>query len=219
MVTTMIQRPKKLALVVALFIISIVISTYVSTSSSHGPSKFRTHLQQMPAYLRQKACLMSPFGVNQSSGFMEGAVSVNDIVRYSTKSSQGNYMPPEFVSSSVNQAPRVKAAFIVLVRNNELDGMIQSMNDYEFRFNRKFNYPWIFLNDEPFTDEFKTEVRKRTRAPTYFGLVPSEHWSYPDFIDQEKARQSRIDMDQHGVPYATSESYRHMCRFQSGFFF
>ena len=75
------------------------------------------------------------------------------------------------------------------------------------------------MNDEPFTDEFKTEVRKRTRAPTYFGLVPSEHWSYPDFIDQEKARQSRIDMDQHGVPYATSESYRHMCRFQSGFFF
>lgn len=132
MVTTMIQRPKKLALVVALFIISIVISTYVSTSSSHGPSKFRTHLQQMPAYLRQKACLMSPFGVNQSSGFMEGAVSVNDIVRYSTKSSQGNYMPPEFVSSSVNQAPRVKAAFIVLVRNNELDGMIQSMNDCKF---------------------------------------------------------------------------------------
>ena len=132
MVTTMIQRPKKLALVVALFIISIVISTYVSTSSSHGPSKIRTHLQQMPAYLRQKACLMSPFGVNQSSGFMEGAVSVNDIVRYSTKSSQGNYMPPEFVSSSVNQAPRVKAAFIVLVRNNELDGMIQSMNDCKF---------------------------------------------------------------------------------------
>ena len=75
------------------------------------------------------------------------------------------------------------------------------------------------MNDEPFTDEFKTEVRKRTRAPTYFGLVPSEHWSYPDFIDQDKARQSRIDMDQHGVPYATSESYRHMCRFQSGFFF
>mgnify|MGYP001028430380 FL=1 len=75
------------------------------------------------------------------------------------------------------------------------------------------------MNDEPFTDEFKTEVRKRTRAATYFGLVPSEHWSYPDFIDQEKARQSRIDMDRHGVPYATSESYRHMCRFQSGFFF
>lgn len=38
-------------------------------------------------------------------------------------------MPPDFVSSSVNQAPRVKAAFIVLVRNNELDGMIQSMED------------------------------------------------------------------------------------------
>ena len=132
MVATMIQRPKKIALVVALFILSIVISTYVSTSSSHGPSKIRTHLQQMPSYLRQKACNLSPFGINQGLGFMEGAVSVNDIVRFSTKNSQGNYMPPEFVSSSVNQAPRVKAAFIVLVRNNELDGMIQSMNDCKF---------------------------------------------------------------------------------------
>lgn len=98
-------------------------------SSSHGPSKIRTHLQHMPTYLRQKACNVSPFGVNHVSGFMEDAVSVNDIMRYSTKNSQGNYMPPDFVSSSVNQAPRVKAAFIVLVRNNELDGMIQSMED------------------------------------------------------------------------------------------
>ena len=89
----------------------------------------------------------------------------------------------------------------------------------EYRFNRKFNYPWLFLNDEPFTDEFKQGVRKMTRAPVYFGLVPKEHWSYPSWIDQEKAAREREKMGEQGIIYGDSESYRHMCRFQSGFFF
>lgn len=71
----------------------------------------------------------------------------------------------------------------------------------------------------PFTEEFKAAVRKRTRAPIYFGLVPAEHWGYPDWVDQNKAAQNREKMLLQDIPYAGSESYRHMCRFQSGFFF
>ena len=52
-----------------------------------------------------------------------------------------------------NTKPR--AALISLVRNSELSGLIQSMQQLEFQWNRKYNYPWIFFNDEPFSDEFK----------------------------------------------------------------
>jgi alpha 1,2-mannosyltransferase len=52
-----------------------------------------------------------------------------------------------------NTKPR--AALISLVRNSELPGLIQSMQQLEFQWNRKYNYPWIFFNDESFTDEFK----------------------------------------------------------------
>lgn len=52
-----------------------------------------------------------------------------------------------------NTKPR--AALISLVRNSELPGLIQSMQQLEFQWNRKYNYPWIFFNDEPFTDGFK----------------------------------------------------------------
>ena len=56
---------------------------------------------------------------------------------------------------SVRLSSRPRAALISLVRNSELEGMMQSMRQLEFHWNRKFRYPWIFFNDEPFSDEFK----------------------------------------------------------------
>ena len=50
-----------------------------------------------------------------------------------------------------------RAALISLVRNSELAGIMQSMRQLEYQWNRKYNYPWIFFNDEPFSDEFKVE--------------------------------------------------------------
>lgn len=52
-------------------------------------------------------------------------------------------------------SPKPRAALISLVRNSELPGLMQSMRQLEYRWNRKYQYPWIFFNDEPFSDEFK----------------------------------------------------------------
>lgn len=51
--------------------------------------------------------------------------------------------------------PKPRAALISLVRNQELEGIIQSMTQLEYHWNRKYEYPWVFFNDEPFSDEFK----------------------------------------------------------------
>jgi mannosyltransferase len=50
--------------------------------------------------------------------------------------------------------------------------MLQSMRDLERTFNRKFNYPWLFLNDEPFTEEFKKKISAETKAKVTFGTSP-----------------------------------------------
>ena len=63
-----------------------------------------------------------------------------------------------------HRSKKPRAALISLVRNSELPGLMQSMRQLEFHWNRKYNYPWIFFNDEPFNDEFM--VRKIPR----FGL-------------------------------------------------
>jgi alpha 1,2-mannosyltransferase len=57
--------------------------------------------------------------------------------------------------TGANQTRKANAAFVVLARNGDLRGIINSMKQMEDRFNKKFNYPWIFLNEEPFSDDFK----------------------------------------------------------------
>ncbi|KAL9610362.1 MAG: hypothetical protein Q9167_004932 [Letrouitia subvulpina] len=62
------------------------------------------------------------------------------------------------VSSLGHVNTRPRAALISLVRNSELEGIVQSMQQLEYHWNRKYRYPWIFFNDEEFSDEFKVSV-------------------------------------------------------------
>ena len=62
------------------------------------------------------------------------------------------------ITELTHASPRPRAALISLVRNSELQGLLQSMRQLEFHWNRKYQYPWIFFNDEPFSDEFKVSL-------------------------------------------------------------
>jgi alpha 1,2-mannosyltransferase len=55
----------------------------------------------------------------------------------------------------------------MLARNTDLNGVISSVEQLEARFNRKFNYPWVFLNDEPFSTDFKRYVITLSRATSF----------------------------------------------------
>jgi mannosyltransferase len=67
------------------------------------------------------------------------------------------------------QSVRINATILSLVRNEELEDMLQSMNDLERTWNHKFNYPWTFFNDKPFTEEFKKKTRAATKAEVRYG--------------------------------------------------
>ncbi|EIW85168.1 glycosyltransferase family 15 protein [Coniophora puteana RWD-64-598 SS2] len=89
----------------------------------------------------------------------------------------------------------------------------------EMKFNRKYKYPWVLLNDEPFTAEFKRRVSVLTDAPVSFGEIPHDHWHQPDWIDEEKAQEGRNRLVRQGIIYGDLYRYRNMCRFNSGFFY
>lgn len=126
----------------------------------------------------------------------------------------GNVIP------QVSPPPRrANATLVMLARNNDLNGVISSVEQLEARFNRKFNYPWVFLNDEPFSTDFKRRVSVLTDANVSFGLIPREDWIQPDWIDEGRAQEGRNNLVRQGVIYGGSVSYRNMCRFNSGFFF
>lgn len=87
------------------------------------------------------------------------------------------------------------------------------------RFNRQYQYPYVFLNDENFTDVFQNAIRQMTTAKVEFGLVPESMWSVPSWVNQEQMNERLADYQARGVMYGGSVSYRHMCRFNSGFFY
>lgn len=111
------------------------------------------------------------------------------------------------------------ATLYMLVRNSELDQTLKTMREIEDRFNREYRYPWTFLNDVLFTEEFKVLTTGMASGKVEYGLVPKEFWSLPDFIDEDKFEEAVEDYTERNVIYGASKSYRHMCRFNSGFFF
>lgn len=114
---------------------------------------------------------------------------------------------------------RANATLVMLARNSDLNGVISSVEQLEAKFNRKFNYPWVFLNDEPFSTDFKRytislpslsaigfscfvrRVSVLTDADVSFGLVPHEHWVQPDWIDEGRAQEGRNKLVRQGVIY------------------
>ncbi|KAI1608156.1 alpha 1,2-mannosyltransferase [Exophiala viscosa] len=114
---------------------------------------------------------------------------------------------------------RVNATFVTLARNSDLWEIARSIRQVEDRFNRNYNYDWVFLNDKPFDETFKKVTSALASGKTHYGEIPTEQWSFPSWIDQKKAEAVREDMRRRKIIYGDSISYRHMCRFESGFFF
>ncbi|KAF9894735.1 alpha 1,2-mannosyltransferase 2.4.1 [Aspergillus nanangensis] len=131
------------------------------------------------------------------------------------------------INKPTNEAPgsagasgdRVNATFVTLARNGDVWDIAKSIRQVEDRFNRNYHYDWVFLNDKEFDETFKKVTTSLVSGTTHYGIIPNEHWSYPEWIDQDKAKKARETMEEKHIIYGGSESYRHMCRYESGFFF
>ena len=60
---------------------------------------------------------------------------------------------------------RANATFLMLARNDDVDRAVFTIKGVEDRFNRKYGYPYVFLNEQPFSDDFK-----RCAPPPSLGL-------------------------------------------------
>ncbi len=55
---------------------------------------------------------------------------------------------------SLKDEPRANAVLIMLSRNSEVNDAAEAVRQMEDRFNNRYHYSWVFLNDEPFSEEF-----------------------------------------------------------------
>jgi mannosyltransferase len=106
---------------------------------------------------------------------------------------------------------------VVLARNKELDGVIQSIKSFERHFNRWYNYPYVFLNDGDFNSTFKETVGNHTQSVVEWGKIPPEHWGFPDWADPAVVKEGIAKQGDRAIMYGGMESYHHMCRFYSGY--
>jgi mannosyltransferase len=131
-----------------------------------------------------------------------------------------NLDPPFYTGCQnpvLNTSARANATLMMLARNSDVDGAVASVESVQQQFNANFGYPWVFLNNEEWSEEFINKVTKAGKgADMRFETIPTGMWGYPAWIDQKKARRSMDNMKNQGIMYAGAESYHHMCRFQSG---
>ncbi|KAG0687921.1 alpha 1,2-mannosyltransferase 2.4.1 [Pichia californica] len=128
-------------------------------------------------------------------------------------------IPENYDNNDNFNIQRENATLFTLCRNSELYEILDSIEQLENRFNKNFHYDWVFLNDEPFSEEFIELTSNMISGRARYGLIPIKHWSYPPYIDEQKAKEIRESRKWASITYGTSESYRHMCRFNSMFFY
>ncbi|KAK4057254.1 hypothetical protein OIO90_001751 [Microbotryomycetes sp. JL221] len=120
---------------------------------------------------------------------------------------------------NVTLDPKANAAFVILARNSDVWDIIDSIRGVEDRFNHRYHYNYVFLNDEPFSEEFKRHTSAIASGLCTYGQVPESQWkNHGDWIDEDRAARARQEMADKKVIYGDSVSYREMCRYQSGFF-
>jgi alpha 1,2-mannosyltransferase len=168
---------------------------FITSSSTHGSSDILNHAKGWG-------------GIPVKGGDSKGADSADTTPN-----------PPITLPPPSENGPRMNATFVTLARNTDVWEIARSIRQVEDRFNRKYHYDWVFLNDRPFDATFKKVTASLVSGQTFYGEIPKEHWSFPPHIDQDRARKVREDMAARKIIYGDSISYRHMCRFESGFFF
>ncbi|MCJ1309101.1 hypothetical protein MMC25_002756 [Agyrium rufum] len=130
--------------------------------------------------------------------------------------------------------PRENAVILMLARNDEVEGARKSMLSVEQKFNQWYHYDVLFLNDEPFDQNFKDTLSAVISGKVSFETIPSSSsssdnstkateenpfWGFPPWINAEDARSVIAGQDARGIKYGSKESYHHMCRFNAGRFF
>ncbi|PQE31068.1 hypothetical protein CJF32_00006101 [Rutstroemia sp. NJR-2017a WRK4] len=198
---------RALAISVALFIAFVLVASTLFLLRAGVPSADVMEVHNLGSYTPILPELPAP------------KTKVPDPVAWLKENSDNKYAVSDGVWSSMSLNKRPKAALISLVRNSELEGIRQSMMQLEMRWNHKYQYPWIFFNDEPFSEEFKEGTRNLTAAKCYYEVVPKEHWSLPEWIDEARFMNSLEYLGTIGVGKGWMVSYHHMCRWNSGFFY
>ncbi|PWZ00450.1 glycosyl transferase [Testicularia cyperi] len=160
-------------------------------------------------------------GTTTSPSYQAQVDTLRSSLSKTSTSYGGDHTRPVSSTSIGTISPKANATFYVLCREKELNDILHSIFQLETTFNDKpqNRYPYVFLNEVPFSDAFKLRIQRAVSGTAEFGLIPPEMWNIPPHIDIERAHKAWKKAKSQGMPYGGSASYRMMCRFNSGRFY
>ncbi len=122
------------------------------------------------------------------------------------------------ISAKNIRTPRENAVFISVVRDSDLYDIMKSIRQIEDRFNHKFNYDWVFLNDQQFSFRFIETTSDLVSGNTYYGYIPlKDQWSIPKWVNKKRAK--KVIKENKKRDKGDSMTRSHIHRYFSGFFF
>ncbi|OLY85514.1 Glycolipid 2-alpha-mannosyltransferase 1 [Smittium mucronatum] len=139
----------------------------------------------------------------------------DSILKFGIKPYKKSIISP-YTEHSGKNTRREKAAFLAFARNSDLYRMRKTIRQIEDRFNKNYNYPYVFLSNSPFSYEFIKGIQAMTESEVQFGLVEGEAWGRPSWIDKEKAETEKRESK---YMNGKIEEYRWQCRAHSGHIF
>lgn len=134
------------------------------------PGAQRFHLQARPWHETgspSRPCVLKPC-TSFSTTYTDLHIATGEPAGDLWRAEDHDYSP------NSDKSARTNAALISLVRNEEMEDLVKTMKDIERTWNNKFNYPYIFFNDVPFTEEFKKKTQEVTKAKCQYGMVTLE---------------------------------------------
>ncbi|WUR05146.1 glycolipid 2-alpha-mannosyltransferase [Vairimorpha necatrix] len=111
------------------------------------------------------------------------------------------------------------AVIFILCRNSDLKGISGTLRNFEEMFNKQYKYPYVMVNDQEFTEEFKNTIKSIISTTVQFGKLTEDEFGVPKFINMNIVKTNMEILKAAQIIYGDSLSYRKMCRFFSGKFF
>lgn len=136
--------------------------------------------------------------------------NLHKIATFSDETSKQIRKEVNFKSYSTNLT--VNGCIFVLLPFERIENLKKTIKQFESAFNQKANYPYVILNNEPFSISIENTIRDLTQSKVEFGLISSSQWEHPKWIEKQRADESL-----NKIGFTTN--YRHMCRYMAGFFF
>lgn len=116
----------------------------------------------------------------------------------------------------VDSYERANATMLILAKNSDIRQVLSTIGDIERHFNGKFHYPYVFINDQPFTKRFIRKVEAiLPNRELYFEEIAADVWNPPSHVSMSKTRDGMQELKDLGIAYADKMSYHNMCRFYS----